>query len=79
MSGASLDHFVAGATLFSFAAAFLHFILELAVFGTMNLKTAATPLAIAGEASTQLRQLKIQHECPDKACGVAESSSGNWL
>ncbi|EIE24062.1 hypothetical protein COCSUDRAFT_14819, partial [Coccomyxa subellipsoidea C-169] len=37
-----------GATLFSFLAALVHFTMELLVFKTLSLKSAANPLIIAG-------------------------------
>ena len=40
---------VAGATLFSFAVALLHFALELVFFQTMTLLSALQPMVVAGE------------------------------
>lgn len=43
-----ISRMCAGATLISFLAALVHFSLELLVFKTMSLKSAANPLIIAG-------------------------------
>ncbi len=46
-----VSRFCAGATLISFLAALVHFSLELLVFKTMSLKSAANPMIIAGEST----------------------------
>jgi hypothetical protein len=42
---------VAGATLLSFVAALVHFTIEVLVYKTMSLRSAANPLIVAGAPS----------------------------
>jgi hypothetical protein len=62
----------AGATLVSFLAALVHFSIELFVFKTMSLKSAANPMIIAGQprslsplqASCSVPKFKSRDICP---------------
>lgn len=53
----------AGATLFSFVAAMLHFLIEVAMFKTMSLKAAANPMIIAGKRPAPYSVMQSTMRC----------------
>ena len=54
----------AGATLLSFVAALVHFTIEVLVYKTMSLRSAANPLVIAGALPVFLH--------PSGVCGLTQ-------
>ena len=73
---------LAGATLLSFVAALVHFTVEVLVYKTMSLRSAANPLVIAGGEPRSYTLLKclsnpVSRELPHSKCALGASRRVN--
>ena len=66
----------AGATLFSFVFAFMHFASELALFGTLSWKKALAPMLVAGMPPGAQPLLPCIHMMPKLPLCVSSQTQG---